>query len=121
MTLTKSRRYAEPWSASSGGGTAIAPGWAQASLASLACFWTSSVLAAPTLHQDCKSLSAEDSARVETRLFASLLARDAPGVSVSIACDDRIATVTASAGAPEERRSVALVGRGFRGVNPGTR
>jgi len=84
--------------------------WAQASLASLACFWTSSLFAAPTLHQECKSLSAEDSARVETRLFASLLAREAPGVSVSIACDERIATVTASAGAPEERRSVALSG-----------
>jgi len=85
--------------------------WAEASLvASLACFWTSSLLAAPTLHQECKSLSADDSARVETRLFASLLAREAPGVSVSIACDDRIATVTASAGAPEQRRSVALSG-----------
>jgi len=74
------------------------------------CFWALPALALPTVHQECKALSAEDSARVEARLLASLLSPEAGDVDVSIACSGGIASVSASVGSPEVRRSVALSG-----------
>ena len=82
------------------------PGW----LVPAACFWVSPLLAQPKVRQECKSLSPEDSAQVETRLLAGLLARQAPDVDVSITCDSSIALVSASVGPPEARRSIALSG-----------
>ena len=79
-------------------------------LAPLACFWAAPLHAQPTLQQGCKDLSVEDSARLETRLLASLLRPEAAGVNVSVACELGIATVSASVGPPETRRSVALSG-----------
>jgi len=85
--------------------------WAQAGWAvSVSCFWTSPLLAEPSLHQECKELSAEDSARVEARLLARLLTQQTDDVNVSIICDGGIAVVSASVGTPEVRRSVALSG-----------
>jgi hypothetical protein len=75
-----------------------------------ACFWPSPLHAQPTVSQDCKELSREDSARVETRLLASLLTADAPDVLVSIACNSGIAVVAASIGPPPTRRTITLSG-----------
>ena len=79
-------------------------------LVALACFWASTAHARPTLRQECKALSPDDSARVETRLLASLLTREVSEVSVSITCDHGIALVSASMGPEEVRRSVSLSG-----------
>ena len=79
-------------------------------IAAVTCFWASPVLAEPSLRQECKDLAPEDSARVETRLLASLLTPEASEVSVSITCDKGIALVSASVGPEELRRSVALSG-----------
>jgi hypothetical protein len=79
-------------------------------MVALACSFTSSVCAQPTLRQECTDLSADDRARVEARLLASLLTPEADGVSVAITCENRIAVVTASVGPEEMRRSVALSG-----------
>jgi len=76
----------------------------------VACFWAAPALAQTTVRQECKELSAEDSARVETRLRASLLAPEAGNVDMSIACDGGIAVVSASVGSPEQRRTVTLSG-----------
>jgi hypothetical protein len=85
-------------------------------LVAAACFWASTAQARPSLRQECKALSPEDSARVETRLLASLLTTEASDVSVSIACDRGIALVSASVGPEETRRSVSLSGS----LNPET-
>ncbi|HYP77184.1 MAG TPA: hypothetical protein VER12_14545 [Polyangiaceae bacterium] len=79
-------------------------------LVAAACFWASTAHARPILRQECNALSPEDSARVEARLLASLLARDATEVTVSVACDHGIARVSASVGPEETRRSVSLSG-----------
>lgn len=76
----------------------------------IACFWVSPLLAQPTVRLECKDLSPEDSARVETRLLASLLSGDAADVNVTIACDGGLTAVSATVGAPEVRRTVALSG-----------
>jgi len=76
----------------------------------LTCLWSSLTFASPSLKQDCRELSSEDSARVETRLLTTLMSRDAAELEISISCERGIAMVSASAGAPEERRSVALSG-----------
>lgn len=75
-----------------------------------ACFWASPLWAQPTVSQDCQELSREDSARVETRLLASLFSADTPDLIVSIACNVGIAVVSASVGPPQTRRTVTLSG-----------
>jgi len=79
-------------------------------LIAAACFWASAAHARPSVHQECKALSREDSAQVEARLLASLLTPEASEVSVTIACDNGIALVSASVGPQETRRSVSLSG-----------
>ena len=79
-------------------------------LAALALSWSSPGLTQPPVRQACEQLSPEDSARVETRLLASLLTPEAAGVTVSITCGDGIALVSASLGPEQTRRSVALSG-----------